>query len=72
MKWLNELTPASVRFVAGAGAFILAMSVLLMIFFKPELAKDDLFKMLAQAAVIQGFVGAVLAFSFKGSEPKGE
>lgn len=60
MNW-PRLRP---RTVAGGGIFALTVIVLAMIFFKPELAKDDLFKMLAQAIIVQGLVGLALAYWF--------
>ncbi|MBS7669318.1 hypothetical protein [Croceicoccus gelatinilyticus] len=56
------------RTVAGAGSFLMTLIVLLMIYVQPELAKDDLFKMLAQGVVIQGFVGLAMPFWFGDKE----
>ena len=50
--------------LAGGGMFALVVIVLAMIAFKPELAKDDLFKSIAQAIVIQGLIGLVVASLF--------
>lgn len=50
--------------VAGGGIFILSVMVLAMIYTKPELADNDLFKILAQAIVIQGLIGLAMAFYF--------
>ena len=55
---------ANARAVAGAGIFALTLLVLAMIFFKPELVENDLFKMLAQAIVIQGLIGLAMAHYF--------
>lgn len=55
------------RAVAGAGIFALTLIVLAMIWFNPELAQVDLFKMLAQAIVIQGLVGLAMAHYFTAS-----
>lgn len=52
------------RAVAGGGIFGLSLIVLVMLYFKPELGKDDLFKVLAQAIIMQGLVGLALAFYF--------
>lgn len=52
------------RAIAGAGVFALTCGIFLMIFLKPELAKDDLFKMLAQAVVAQGLIGLAMAYYF--------
>lgn len=60
------------RVIAGGGSFALTVLVFVAIIFRPELAKDDLFKMLAQAVVIQGLVGLVMAFLFTGNQTKEE
>lgn len=54
------------RMVAGAGIFLLAAAVLGIMVWKPELADNDLFKSLAQAIIIQGLIGLVMAFMFTG------
>lgn len=54
--------------VAGGGSFALAVMVLVMIYVKPELADNDLFKILAQAIVIQGLIGLVLPFYYTAKE----
>lgn len=54
------------RIIAGAGSYALTCAIFWMIYEKPELAKDDLFKSLAQAVIIQGTIGLVLAFLFTG------
>lgn len=56
------------RVIAGGGSFLLTLVILAMMFFKPELAKDDLFKSLAQALIIQGLIGLVMAFLFTGKQ----
>lgn len=63
MKWpaFPKLHP---RTVAGGGIYALTTIVLAMIFFKPALADNDLFKMLAQAIVAQGLVGLAMAHYF--------
>lgn len=63
---LPPITMGAARALAGAGAFALTVAVLWMIYAKPELADNDLFKSLAQALVIQGLIGLVMAFMFTG------
>lgn len=67
-----KITVDMARAIAGAGAFFLTILVFGMIYIKPELAKDDLFKSLAQAVVMQGLIGLAMAFLFTGrnSPPK--
>lgn len=50
--------------IAGGGIFALSLLVLVMIYAKPDLAKDDLFKSLAQAIIVQGLIGLTLASYF--------
>lgn len=57
---------AAARIIAGGGSFALTVLVLAMMLWKPELADNDLFKSLAQAIVIQGLIGLVMAFLFTG------
>lgn len=59
-------TATLARIIAGAGSYALTCAIFIMMYNKPELAKDDLFKSLAQAVVIQGMIGLVLAFLFTG------
>ena len=54
------------RIIAGGGVFSLTLIVLCMIYLNPELAENDLFAMLAQAIIIQGLIGLVMAFLFTG------
>ncbi|RKF23388.1 hypothetical protein D6851_02645 [Altericroceibacterium spongiae] len=56
------------RAIAGGGVFLLSQEILLMIFFKPELAESDLFKTIAQAIVVQGLIGLAMAFYFTAKE----
>lgn len=63
-----KMSMATARVIAGGGSFALAVMVFVMMAINPELAKDDLFKMLAQAVVIQGLVGLVMAFLFTGQQ----
>lgn len=67
-KRLDRISWPRARTVAGAGSFLMTLIVLLMIYIQPELAKDDLFKMLAQGVVIQGFVGLAMPFWFGDKE----
>lgn len=71
MKWSHfpSMTMNNARVLAGAGMFILTLIVLAMIAWKPEIADNDLFKSIAQAIIIQGLIGLVLAFSFTGKNP---
>ena len=57
---------ATARVLAGAGAFTLVLVVFGMMLVRPDLADNDLFKSLAQAIVIQGLIGLVMAFLFTG------
>ena len=57
---------AAARIIAGGGVFVLTVLILAMLAFKPELAESDLFKSLAQAIVIQGLIGLVMAFLYTG------
>ena len=61
-----SLSMSTARVIAGGGIFILTIAILAIMVWKPELAKDDLFKMLAQAIVIQGLIGLIMAFLFTG------
>lgn len=63
---------ATARVIAGAGVFALTLIVLAIMVFYPELAKDDLFKMIAQAIVIQGLIGLVMAFLFTGKNDQSD
>jgi phosphotransferase system glucose/maltose/N-acetylglucosamine-specific IIC component len=51
------------------GNWLLVLAVLVLLAFAPELRKDDLFKMIAQALVMSGFINLVLAFYFTASKP---
>jgi len=55
------------RAIAGGGIFLLTLIVLWMIWSRPDLADNDLFKMLAQAIVVQGLVGLAMAHWFTAS-----
>lgn len=67
MNWLKTLRMRSTT-VAGGGLFALTVLVLGMIFVKPDLADNDLFKSLAQAIIIQGLIGLACAFYFTAKE----
>lgn len=58
------MSKLTARAIAGCGVFVLSLVVLVMIYLRPDLAKDDLFKMLAQAIVVQGLIGLAMAFYF--------
>lgn len=65
---LRDLRFPRARTIAGGGIFILTVMIFLMIYLKPELAKDDLFKTLAQAVIVQGLIGLAMAFWFTAKE----
>lgn len=60
----RRFTAIRVDHVAGAGVFLLTGLVLFMLRDDRELANNDLFKMLAQAIVVQGLVGLAMAAWF--------
>lgn len=62
---------AAARIIAGGGSFALTVMVFVMLYASPELAESDLFKSLAQAIVIQGLIGLVMAFLFTGKNDRG-
>lgn len=64
MRPLFQLPRLRPTTIAGGGMFLLSLIVLGMIWLKPELAKDDLFKSLAQAIVVQGLIGLCVASYF--------
>ena len=68
----RQLARVRAEHVAGAGVFILTGLVFALVAISPALAKDDLFKTLAQAVVVQGLVGLAMASWFttkRGSTP---
>lgn len=69
---LPPMNMATARIIAGAGVFALTVLVIGAMIFNPALAEIDLFKSLAQAIVIQGLIGLVMAFLYTGKneEPK--
>lgn len=54
--------------VAGAGIFIMTAAILWLLTLYPSLRQDDLFKVIAQAIVVQGLIGLAMArwFTKKG------
>lgn len=60
----RQLARVRAEHVAGAGVFILTGLVFALVAMSPDLAKDDLFKTLAQAVVVQGLVGLAMASWF--------
>ena len=56
----------------GGGMFALVVMVLCMILIHPQLADNDLFKSIAQAIVIQGLIGLVVASLFTSTDRRGE
>lgn len=65
---LPRLSLDAARVIAGGGSFALTVMVFVLMFVRPELAENDLFKSLAQAIVIQGLIGLVMAFLFTGNQ----
>lgn len=63
---IPRMTMNLARIVAGGGIFVLTVLVFVMMWLRPELAENDLFKSLAQAIVIQGLIGLAMAFLFTG------
>jgi flagellar motor component MotA len=69
------MPPVSVnqaRVLLGIGCFVLVLVVLAMLAFMPDLRSDELFRMIAQAVVTQGFFGMVVAFWFTGPSDRRE
>lgn len=60
-KQLSRLTAAG---IAGCGIFALTVAVLWLAAAFPELRKDELFRVLAQAIVVQGLIGLAMASWF--------
>lgn len=65
-------TANQARLLLGAGCFLLVLVVLGMLAFLPALRTDELFRMIAQAVVTQGFFGMVVAFWFTGPSDRRE
>ena len=59
--------------VAGAGIFMLTGVVLWLAAANPELRQDELFRVLAQAIVVQGLIGLAMAswFTVRQDRPSG-
>ncbi|OJW73015.1 MAG: hypothetical protein BGO57_13130 [Sphingomonadales bacterium 63-6] len=68
MSWPPRFDMAAARVIAGGGSFLLTLIVLGIMVFQPALADNDLFKSLAQAIIIQGLIGLVMAFLFTGNQ----
>lgn len=51
------------------GLFLLSLVVLAMIFFRPELTKDQGFMFLAQLIIGTGLIGGAAAFAFTVNKP---
>jgi alkylhydroperoxidase/carboxymuconolactone decarboxylase family protein YurZ len=62
------MIPKKVRTWIAIAMFAEANLILVMIALRPELAEVKLFEILAQAIVIQGLLGLVLAFYFSASD----
>ncbi len=69
---LPPMNMATARILAGGGAFGLVLLVFAVMLVRPELADNDLFKSLAQAIVIQGLIGLVMAFLFTGQNDRSD
>lgn len=73
--FLDRLTDRfDARSIAGAGIFALTCIILWMIAEFPGLADNELFKVIAQAIVVQGLIGLAMAswFTRRSGEDKGE
>lgn len=68
----GPITANQARVLLGAGCFVLVLVVLAMLAFMPDLRRDELFRMIAQAVVTQGFFGMVVAFWFTGPNDRRE
>jgi len=55
------------RVIAGGGSFALSVAVLALLVSQPALANNDPLQSPAQAIVIQGLIGLVMAFLFTGN-----
>lgn len=60
----RALARLRVEHVAGAGIFILTGVILFLAAAYPDLREDELFRVLAQAIVVQGLVGLAMAAWF--------
>lgn len=68
-RQIGRISPSG---AAGAGIFTLALYVMEVLRRNPDLAKDDLFKTLAQAIVVQGLIGLAMASWFTRNRPKND
>ena len=64
----NRLSHITSEGLAGAGIFIMTGVILAIMVLYPSLRSDDLFKVIAQAIVVQGLIGLAMArwFTKKG------
>lgn len=60
------------RTIAGAGIFVLSVAIIALIAFKPDIADNELFGVLAQAIIVQGLVGLTMAYWFQASKDRGD
>lgn len=60
----RALSRLRVDHVAGAGIFLLTGVILYLSAVYPDLRKDELFRVLAQAVIVQGLVGLAMAAWF--------
>lgn len=67
MSWLPGW-PQTERAWVTLGIFLLAFLVVGLMAFIPELRRDDLFKVLAQAIILTALVNAVIAFHFSANK----
>lgn len=67
---LPKLTPANARATLMLLSFLLVVVVLAIMVWVPDLRENETFRMLAQAIVMQGFFGLIVAFYFTDSEEK--
>lgn len=64
----NRLQSVTSEGLAGAGIFVMTGIILAIMVLYPSLRSDDLFKVIAQAIVVQGLIGLAMArwFTKKG------
>lgn len=64
----NRLRHLTSEGLAGAGIFVMTGVILALLTLYPSLRQDDLFKVIAQAIVVQGLIGLAMArwFTKKG------
>lgn len=74
--YLNRATVAALllkiedRGWIAIASWVLTLMVFAIMVYEPDLLKSDVFKILASAIVITGFVNLVLAFYFTASKPQ--